>query len=502
MLEFSIITVFVGEVIINKLIVSLATFFVLLSITGIGTATEVFVQEGDSIQEAVNNALPGDEIIVKPGTYSEHINVTKDNLLIRSESGNPEDTVIEAYNPTADVFTIHAKNVTFKGFTVTGAGVNCSSLCLYGCHNCLIDSNKFLNNYQGIYLKSSLNNKIENNKVLKSDRGIVVEKSNQNSISRNKVSKCGYGIHLLKSKKNRVSKNTVLESKNYCILLLSSNNNTLSGNRASDSSRGVHFGNSDGNILSNNTISSNEICGLFVCPRSDQNLIYNNYFNNTLNVEANNGTANTYSNPKTRGKNIAGGPYIGGNCWVMPNGTGFSETAVDANRDGIADESYEFETSDYFDSLPLIAYSSPEPVLPVANLSVNTPEGYAPYSVQFADLSENETSRNWDFENDGIVDSSDEMHVYTYPSSGIYFVNLTVGNANGTDVKTITIDVEENNVTEIQPGSESGEENVDSTGSQAENSSEQEGISSLPGFEMIYGIICLIAIFLYNETKK
>lgn len=471
-----------------------------MSITGIGTAAEIFVQEGDSIQEAVDNALPGDVIIVKPGTYSENINVTKDNLVIRSESGNPENTVIQAYNPTADVFTIHANNVTFRGFTVTGAGVNCSGLSLYWCHNCLIESNKFFNNYQGVYLKSSLNNKIENNKFLKCDRGIIVEKSNQNSVSRNKVSNCGYGIHLLNSKENSVSKNTVLESKNYCILLLSSNSNTVSGNIASDGKRGIHFGNSDGNTLSNNTISSNEILGLFVCPRSDNNLIYNNFFNNTFNIEANNGTANAYSNSKTRGKNIAGGPYIGGNCWLTTNGTGFSETAVDANRDGIADESYEFETSDYFDPLPLIYYKPPEPILPKANLSINIPEGYAPYSVQFTDISENETSRNWDFENDGIVDSSDEMHVYTYPSSGIYFVNLTVSNANGMDIKTITIDVEENKVTEIQPGS--GEKNVDSTGSQAEQGSDQEGINSIPGFEVIYGIFSLFAVFLYRETKN
>ena len=496
-------TIFVGEVIINKLIILLATFFVLLSITGTGTAAEVFVQEGDSIQEAVNNALPGDEIIVKPGTYTENINVTTDNLVIRSESGNPEDTVIEAYSPTEDVFTIHANNATFKGFTVTGAGANCSALSLYRCKNCLIASNKFLNNYQGVYLDFSLNNKIMNNKVLNGDRGIVAEKSNYNSISRNKVSKCGYGIHLLNSKEDTVSNNTVLESKNYCILLLSSNSNTVSGNTASDGKRGIHFGNSDSNTLSNNTITSNEVLGLFVCPRSDNNLIYNNLFNNTFNVEANNGTANSYSKPKTNGKSIAGGPYIGGNCWLTPNGTGFSETAVDANRDGIADESYEFETSDYLDPLPLIYYKPPELVLPKANLSINTPEGYAPYSVQFTDLSENETSRNWDFENDGTIDSSDEMPVFTYPSSGVYFVNLTADNANGTDVKTITIDVEENNVTEIQFGFVSGEKSNDSQDSPAaDQASGSKSISSMPGFEKIYGLIGLLAVFLHKKTTK
>lgn len=480
----------------------LATFFVLLSLTGAGNAAEVFVQEGGSIQEAVDNALPGDVIIVKPGTYYEHITVTTNNLIIKSESGNPEDTVIEAYNPTADVLTIQADDITVNGFMITGAGVNCSGLYLYGCNNCLIDSNKFFNDYQGIYLKSSLENRVLNNMVLKGGRGIIIEGSNHNSVSRNKVSNCGYGIHLLSSKDNRISKNTVLENKDYGILLLASDINTLSRNNASENGRGIHIGNSDSNTLSNNTISSNEIHGLFVCPRSDRNLVYNNYFNNTLNVEANNGTSNVYHKPKVRGENIAGGPYIGGNYWATPNGTGFSETAADANGDGIADERYLFETSDYFDSLPLMAYRPPEPILPTANLSVNTPEGYAPLSVQFTDLSENETSRNWDFENDGTIDSSDEIPVYTYTAPGTYTVNLTAACENGTDSKLITINVGENNVTEIQPESESGEENLSTAGSQAEQSPEKEGISSIPGFEMICGIFCLLAVLLYKEAAK
>ncbi|GAB7017014.1 hypothetical protein JCM10550A_23840 [Methanogenium cariaci] len=40
--------------------------------------------------------------------------------------------------------------------------------------------------------------------------------------------------------------------------------------------------------------------------------------------------------------NIAGGPYCGGNVWASPAGTGFSETARDANFDGICDENITF----------------------------------------------------------------------------------------------------------------------------------------------------------------
>lgn len=480
----------------------LATFFVLLSVTGIGNAAEVIVQEGNSIQDAVNSAVSGDVILVKPGTYKENILVTKDGLEISSESGNPKDTIIEPYDPNADVLTVEADNITVKGFTISGADVNCSGICLHQSKNCLLENNRLIDNSYGIYLYYSLKNNILNNVISNSDNGIYFEESDYNSITGNKVSRCHYGIFLMSSKNNRVSKNIVTENRDCGILSMASNSNSYSGNTVSDNHRGIHFGSSDSNTLSENFITSNEVNGLFVCPRSDNNLIYDNFFNNTLNVEANNGTANAYSKPKVKGKNIVGGPYIGGNCWVMPNGTGFSETAVDADKDGIADESYYFETSDYFDPLPLIAYKSPDRILPKANLSISTPEGNAPYSVQFTDLSENETSRNWDFENDGIIDSSDEMPVYTYPCSGIYFVNLTVGNANGTDIKTITIDVEENNVNEIQYGSGSGKKSSNSSGSQADQSSGLGDLSSMPGFEMIYGVFGLLAVFLSKEKTK
>jgi len=478
----------------------LTTFFVLSLIAGIGNAAELSVQEGDSIQEAVNSSGPGDVIIVKPGTYTENILVTKNGLVISSESGNPEDTIIDSNYPETDVLTIEADNITVKGFTISGATVNCSGICLHQSNNCLIENNKLFENSYGIYLQSSEKNRIFNNVILKSDRGIFLEGSDHNSIESNNASRCRYGIFVLSSKINKISKNTVLENREYGILFSGSNSNNLSENTAHDSIRGIHIGNSDDNKLTKNSIYSNEIYGLFVCPRSDRNLIYNNYFNNTMNIEANNGTDNSYSKPRTRGENIMGGPYIGGNYWAMPNGTGFSETAVDSNGDGIANEKYEFETSDYFDSLPLATYIPPDPVFPKANMSFNTPEGYAPYSVQFTDLSENETSRSWDFENDGIIDSSDEVPVYTYTAPGVYFVNLTVSNDNGTDIKTATIDVGENSVTEIQFGSGSGKESTDNA--PADQSSGKGGISSIPGFEIIYGLFCLLAVFLYKGPKQ
>jgi PGF-pre-PGF domain-containing protein len=82
-----------------------------------------------------------------------------------------------------------------------------------------------------------------------------------------------------------------------------------------------------------------------------------------------------------------------------------------------------------------------DPNAPVANFSSNITEGYAPLTVQFSDLSQKASSRTWDFNSDGQPDSNDISPVYVYANAGIYTVNLTVSNENGTSSKTAVINV-------------------------------------------------------------
>ncbi|MCF7792560.1 MAG: PKD domain-containing protein [Candidatus Cloacimonetes bacterium] len=59
--------------------------------------------------------------------------------------------------------------------------------------------------------------------------------------------------------------------------------------------------------------------------------------------------------------------------------------------------------------------------------------------IQFTDLSTgNPTTWEWDFDNDGIIDSTDENPAYTYPGGGTYTVSLTVSNGTDTDTETKT----------------------------------------------------------------
>ncbi|AKB33039.1 cell surface protein [Methanosarcina siciliae HI350] len=81
----------------------------------------------------------------------------------------------------------------------------------------------------------------------------------------------------------------------------------------------------------------------------------------------------------------------------------------------------------------------PETKMPVTDFIANVTNGYVPLFVQFTDLSQNITWRKWDFNNDGITDSTSRTPAYVYTVQGIYTVNLTVGNEKGTISKLLPI---------------------------------------------------------------
>ncbi len=76
-----------------------------------------------TIQQAIDAAEDGSEILVAPGTYTENILIEFKTITLRSESG-PEHTVIQADDdrlPVARVFlTDTAGDVIIDGFTLTG----------------------------------------------------------------------------------------------------------------------------------------------------------------------------------------------------------------------------------------------------------------------------------------------------------------------------------------------------------------------------------------------
>ncbi|WP_229396073.1 NosD domain-containing protein [Methanosarcina sp. DH1] len=384
--------------------------------------------------------------------------IVKNNLFLENSSGILLDN---CYNSTFE------KNIIIG----TEAGIRGSE-----CYNCIFSNNRFSNSsihlgsggseinitiINNTFLNGQIGinycsrNKILNNTIQGSGDslcGIGIVDSHDNIIDNNSISNCLSGISAaFISSGNQITNNTLTSNTEGIIIAHYSSGDTIKNNTISNNDIGISLG--DIALVIDNKIERNRKCGisLDLSPNDPTStgtiLIYNNFFNNTVNLF--NNTEIDYlerglddavwNTTKTPGKNIVGGPYLGGNYWAKPDGTGFSQNCNDWNEDGIGDLPYNINGTEY-DYFPLVFISKDkQPVFPVADFSVNVTGGYVPLSVLFTDLSQNATSRIWDFDNDGIVDSKDKTPVYVYPMSGTYTVNLTVSNANGTFSKLYPI---------------------------------------------------------------
>jgi len=95
-----------------------------------------------------------------------------------------------------------------------------------------------------------------------------------------------------------------------------------------------------------------------------RNRIYDNQFNNINNFIIKNGSINRWNTTKTLSTNIIGGPYLSGNAWTTPTGTGFSQTCTDSDNDGICDSTYHLDSNNT-DNFPLAVSLIAPPIVEI-----------------------------------------------------------------------------------------------------------------------------------------
>jgi parallel beta-helix repeat protein len=296
-----------------------------------------------TIQSAVNDAGPGDTIIVHDTgadpDYEENVffNQSKHDIIIQVAEG--EDVTVQGTvpgtEPPSHVFHVTRSDITIEGFTITGpsglgpdqfvAGIHLASLAdscdildnhIIGCEwgiSVNSDGNQLVGNEtnnhaaSGIALFSAHNNYLEDNYSHHNHyNGIFLNDSDDNRLFDNNASgntgtaadayDVTYGIQLYDSHRNTLSGNTASNNTSTDgsadgIRLSASNDNILSdsldpvlpGNITNgNQNRGIRIGASTGNIIHNNTANGNGMYGINMFAESNNNTISGNIANGNL----------------------------------------------------------------------------------------------------------------------------------------------------------------------------------------------------------------------------
>jgi parallel beta-helix repeat protein len=244
-----------------------------------------------SIQEAIDNANPGDIIYVWNGTYHGNITIDKELTLIGNDT---QHTIINGTG-LGDVVYITASWVNISGFTIQNSGINDlnsqdSGIRVNYHYDYIHIYNNFITkNFYGIFLKESSDyNIIENNIIVNNKKSaIYCDQSDSNLIIQNNCSNNNdYGIYVWGSSSNSILNNTC-NFNNRSGMVINRHSHIIKNNTCTfniQTGITIVMG-SYNNMISNNMCNFNNKDGIFI----DKNNNYLIITNNTCNLNWNDG---------------------------------------------------------------------------------------------------------------------------------------------------------------------------------------------------------------------
>ncbi|RLE39047.1 hypothetical protein DRJ17_01995 [Candidatus Woesearchaeota archaeon] len=265
-----------------------------------------------------------------------HNNTIRNNNCSHSGRGialEAHDSVIDNnvvnYNSVYGISWVgNRNNITnnIVNYNVNGLAATCSSY-----YN-LVDNNDFrFNNQNSLYCAcctTVLNNDFSNNT---GQYCLVINYAYNSYLKNNTFNSCDIGIDINSGKNSTIIDNEIKNNSIFGIRLISRG---TAGYYVAD------------NLITKNNITNSGVSGIYINSSAgepvENNTFYDNIINETTHVlfEGVNYT-NYWNTTKTTATNIVGGNYIGGNYWGKPDGTGFSDTCIDSNYDGICDVVYD-----------------------------------------------------------------------------------------------------------------------------------------------------------------
>ena len=196
-----------------------------------------------TIQEAIEDADPGDTIEVYAGTFRESITVDKQLSIIGAGAGGrAEETIIDGQG-LGNVVTLEADGVNLSGFTIIGSGPGQAGIVVGSDMNRIFENN-LSGHRNGIFLDTADDNMVYENTITGNYRGILLQDSSTNSIGLNDLGMQQYqGIALYDSPGNSMYSNSFHEGDGSAEIYLSgSDDNWVYGNIITNSGgSGIHL---------------------------------------------------------------------------------------------------------------------------------------------------------------------------------------------------------------------------------------------------------------------
>jgi parallel beta-helix repeat protein len=289
-----------------------------------------------TISAAVENAAPGDTILVKRGIYYENVAINKSLSIIGEDAQN---TIVIGSGgvPSQSVFNISASNVRVSGFTIESMNYSLTTPSKFatgigiGGDNCTIDSNNILNVYRGIYVggwgdlcggKDSTTI-AENNITGTFSDGIRLFGGSMNKIYGNNLIACNASAIAIDGYLNQIYKNNLKANRQG--IGVGSQNTVLFGNNITNSINwGIYFEASN-TVTAANNITGNR-WGIYLSPAfapGNNTFYHNNFINNTKHVNI----GSSYNI-----QNWDNGVPSSGNYWSNYTGAGEAVFTIDSNN--------------------------------------------------------------------------------------------------------------------------------------------------------------------------
>jgi len=270
----------------------LAASFVLLP-AALAAAREIRVIPGESLQQAVATAKPGDRVVVAAGTYHGALAISAAGVSVVGEGAPTLDG-----DGRGTVVLIVGQNVTLRGFHITNSGKSPygddSGVKLMNTADCTVEGNVLDNVYHGVFLQNSPHAAVRRNTISGAapvgayegwGDGVHVWKSAGNAVSGNSVSRFRDGFYLEFADHTTIEGNSSFDNRRYGLHFMFMDGSRFAYNTFSRNQAGTVLMYSKRIEVENNTFTANRGpvgAGILFRDNSDSTLRHNRIINNTV----------------------------------------------------------------------------------------------------------------------------------------------------------------------------------------------------------------------------